>query len=163
MESTHPTPSLDDRLLAGIAHGSILFMGWGLIVPLIIYTVQRNKSKYVTFQALQALGYQVGFAILSLGLSFIVSLIALLGVTIGSSVSAAAQTEAGLVISMLVELFLFAALFGVLGLFVLLGLAAAAACLFGVDFKYPLYGAWLQRYLNPLKKPAPRSVEVAHA
>jgi uncharacterized Tic20 family protein len=52
------TPSRDERIMAGLAHGAIV-VGWlGLLAGLVIWLQQREKSPYVAFQALQAVAYQ---------------------------------------------------------------------------------------------------------
>lgn len=67
-------PTQDERLLATLAHASIL-LGYftsgigGIIAALVIWLTQREKSKYIAFQALQAMAYQVA----GLLLFFIVS------------------------------------------------------------------------------------------
>jgi len=54
----------EERVLAGLAHGSVLLgpltngVG-GIVTTLVVWLIQRDKSAYVAFQALQALVYQV--------------------------------------------------------------------------------------------------------
>ncbi len=52
MTTTTPETS-NDRLLAAIAHGGTWF-SW-FLAPLIIWALKRGQSRYVEFQALQAL------------------------------------------------------------------------------------------------------------
>jgi len=50
-------PSLhtqDERIMAAMAHATIIFSAVGLIGPLIIWGTQREKSEFLAFQALQA-------------------------------------------------------------------------------------------------------------
>jgi len=60
----------DERVLAGLAHGSILFgpltngVG-GIVTALVVWLIKRDKSPYVAFQALQALVYQVATFVLT--------------------------------------------------------------------------------------------------
>jgi len=56
-----PTTSAnqDYRLLAVLSHVSVLFSVTGVIVPIGIYALQKNKSSYIEFQALQATIWQV--------------------------------------------------------------------------------------------------------
>ena len=53
-KNIHP----DERILAALAHGSIIGSIFGMIVPAIIWITQREKSHYVAFQSLQALVFQ---------------------------------------------------------------------------------------------------------
>ncbi len=66
MVENFPTtqPTSDERTLAALAHGSILLgvltsgIG-GIVAALVIWLVQRDRSRYVAFQALQATIYQL--------------------------------------------------------------------------------------------------------
>lgn len=53
-------PTSDERLLALLSHLSV-FMG-GIILPLIIWATQKDKSKFVRFHSLQAIFYQLALA-----------------------------------------------------------------------------------------------------
>ena len=50
--------SSDEKILAALAHGSVFLMFLGPVVPVILWVTQRKKSNYVSFHALQAMGYQ---------------------------------------------------------------------------------------------------------
>ncbi len=50
----------DEKLLAMLAHLSI-FLG-GIILPIILWATQKDKSKFVTFNSLQAIVYHFIFA-----------------------------------------------------------------------------------------------------
>ena len=59
-----------ERTMAALAHGSIIltlltggFAGW--IVPLVIWAVHRDKSRWVADQALQALVFQVATTVVA--------------------------------------------------------------------------------------------------
>ena len=51
-------PTSDEKITAALVHASVLLLFLGPIVPVLIWTSQRRKSKYVSFHALQAMGYQ---------------------------------------------------------------------------------------------------------
>lgn len=53
-------PTQDERVMAALAHASALLPLMGVIAPIVIWVSQKEKSKYVAFQALQALAYQLG-------------------------------------------------------------------------------------------------------
>jgi len=63
------TPNSDERLMGALAHF------FGLIAALVIWALQKDKSKYVWFQAVQALAFD--FAAMLLG---VVISICLMGV-----------------------------------------------------------------------------------
>ncbi len=51
--------SQEERLLAGLAHGSIVAGAIGPVAGLLIYLIQKEKSAFVARQALQAALYQL--------------------------------------------------------------------------------------------------------
>lgn len=53
----HEIPSGDERLLAMLSHLSV-FMG-GIILPIIIWATQKDKSRFVKFHSLQAIFLQL--------------------------------------------------------------------------------------------------------
>jgi uncharacterized Tic20 family protein len=58
-DSNVPDISQEHRLLAALSHASVLFTGLGIFVPLWIYFVQKKKSTYLAFHALQAFFFQL--------------------------------------------------------------------------------------------------------
>ncbi len=52
-------PNFDERLMAVLAHGSIVANGLGILVGLVIWVTQREKSAYAARQGLQAAVYQL--------------------------------------------------------------------------------------------------------
>jgi uncharacterized protein len=57
LQLTTPTP--DERVIAALAHISVLLPMMGVIAPLVIWVTQKDKSRYVAFQSLQSLVYQL--------------------------------------------------------------------------------------------------------
>ena len=53
--------SEDDKLISLVVHLSAIF--GGIILPIVIYFMYKEKSKFVVFNALQALFYQIMFLI----------------------------------------------------------------------------------------------------
>ncbi len=52
-------PESDERLLALFSHLSIFF--GGLVIPLIFWIINKDKSRFVRFHALQALFFQLAY------------------------------------------------------------------------------------------------------
>jgi uncharacterized Tic20 family protein len=137
------TPTNEDRIWAVLSHLSALALGMGILLPIIGWSEQRRKSKYSSFQCLQALGYQ------SLGYTFwllfyIVILVPFLVVFV-FAVSAAGDNRT--VITAWAGIFVFIA-FGLFGIYMLLPVIAAVACALGRDFRYPMMGNRLAKYLG---------------
>ena len=60
--------STESRLLAALAHASVVAQGIGILVGVLVYIFQRDKSHYAAFQALQAAVYQLINLIITIGL-----------------------------------------------------------------------------------------------
>lgn len=150
--NTSPTP--ESRIWAVLSHLSALLMGMGIILPIIGWSDQRRKSGYASFQTLQALGYQsLGYTIWLLSylvLIIVASVIVIVAVEPGSGNSRNPDT----VLAPWTIAFT-AVVLGFLALYLLLPIIAAIACALGKDFRYPLMGDRLARYLgyDPVRKP----------
>lgn len=143
-----PTPAQDERIMAALAHVSILIPLMGVILPAVIWITQKDKSRYVAFQALQALALQF-VALLGWFAGMACYMASFLGIFIslpfsGSSSGGIAPTE-----------FMFTLPFAILGLMLLAGaalmvygLAAALMTLQGRDFRYAVVGSQVERFLQ---------------
>ena len=145
--SDQVTISQDDKALAAVAHAGILLgivtSGFGgIIAALIIWLVQKEKSAYVAYQALQALVYQGVVMIITMvawccwGL---VWMLMLLPPLFANPEAYNYAPPAGLWIG----LFFMVVPIAVWGLTILYGLWGAIRCLGGHDFRYAVIGNWL--------------------
>lgn len=150
------TITTEERIWAVLSHFSALAFGMGILLPIISWSDQRRKSNYASFQSLQALGYQsLGYTIwlLSYLVVFIVILIVVVVTSFqteqaGPSFNPFFGPEATLI---------FIVVFGFLAIYFLLPIIAAVACALGKDFRYPIMGDRLARYLD--YDPAQKSEE----
>ena len=141
------TPTTEERIWAVLSHLSALALGMGILLPIIGWSDQRRKSNYASFQCLQALGFQsVGFTVWVLSYLVIVILGAVLLVVALGPDPAGAPDPIGLQTPGLVVFFL--VIFCFLALYLLLPVIAAIACGLGKDFRYPVLGERLARYLG---------------
>ena len=142
------TVTQDEKVLAGLAHGSILLgvftSGFGgMIAALVIWLVQKEKSPYVAFQALQALIYQVAIFLLTMvafccwGACWMLMIFPPLFAT-------PAAYEYAPPAGMWVGLALLVVPMAIWGLTLLYGLWGAVRCLGGHDFKYAIIGNWIE-------------------
>jgi len=155
-------PSQDDRIMAALAHVSILLPFTGLLASIIIWATQKSKSAYVRFQALQAIVYHLIMIVawfVAGGCYFCSSFgvfpILLLAEPRGTTDPAAAGPAAGLALLAFflpLAVFLLGIVFGIA--YILFGLVAAALTLQGKPFRYPLLGRRIERYLQTTA-PAP--------
>lgn len=139
-------PTSEEKVLAALAHGSVLFAWFGPIAPTILWVTQRKKSKYVRFHALQAMGYQaLGFWGWILGI--IAAFIGMFGVTFLVALVLDANQMKSSAIEIFLQFFMILSIFGLWGFFFLGGLAGAVFCMTGYDFRYPIIGPWLKNKL----------------
>jgi uncharacterized Tic20 family protein len=137
--------SSDEKIMAALVHGSVFLMFLGPIVPVIIWASQRKRSGYVSFHALQAMGYQalvfwLWIVVMILVVIFSALLIPLLG--------ALMTNPQDPVVPFLFQIPIMLGIFGVMGLTFVTGIVGAVVCLVGRDFRYPFLGKWLERYLS---------------
>jgi len=139
--------STEDRIWAVLAHLSALVTGMGLPLPIVGWAEQRCKSKYASFQCLQALGYQsLGYTvwILFTLLVMLVLVFALIGALgLGEQNNRSADS-----VAMIWAIVIFIVMLALIGLYFMLPIIAAVACALGNDFRYPIIGARLARYLE---------------
>ena len=155
----------DERIMAALAHAGVILPFWGLIGAIVIWATQREKSRFVGFQALQVLAYQLAL-VLTGALGFACYICSIFGTVFGAflliplglvaSEGAAegapgAEGIIGMLLTMVTTFFPFC----VMGLFVLVGIAFVVYGLYGAmrvlqgqDFRYAIVGRWLERYLN---------------
>jgi uncharacterized Tic20 family protein len=140
-------PSSEERLWAALSHFSAFLLGWGLIAPLIVWVTQRKKSAYVSFHALQALGYQMllpyFWIIMSIVLPLAIIPLSFIVVFLAQDTASGMETF----LTFLMPLMIFGGIVGGFALFIGIGILGAVICLSGKDFNYPILGKWLRRYL----------------
>ncbi len=149
-------PTQDDRILAALAHVTALLPFMGVLAPVVIWATQKDKSQYVSFQALQATAYQLtmilawfvgmGCYMCSFFLTFGGMATAGLGASFEGSLNWLAAIAGTLAFLLPV---------GVMGLmflggfaFIIYGLVGAVQTLRGKDFRYIIIGARLEQYLR---------------
>lgn len=138
--------SLEQRILAAAGHFGILLMYFGVCIPALVWSLQHKKSAFISFQALQALLYQILFVPVYFIFYFIgISGMILFGAIGGVISSRTGGGEGFMFIGMLLFFVFF---FGGLALYALLGFIGGIVCLFGVNFKYPLLGHLIDGYLR---------------
>ena len=140
-------PTTEDRIWAVLSHLSALAFGMGIALPVVGWSDQRRKSNYAAFQSLQALGYQsLGFTVWALSYLVIILLVsAILLLAPGIRNGAASAQDTMLIPAVLILVVVTIVPFV---LYYVLPIVAAVACLLGRDFRYPILGDRLARYLN---------------
>lgn len=140
-EQTNP-PNSEERLWSVLSHLSSLAMGMGIVLPIVGWSEQRRKSNYASFQTLQALGYQsLGFTVWILSYLVIVVVAAIIVLVMPQRGSLDTVPASWLGFFSIVTI-------AFLALYLLLPIIAALACALGKDFRYPILGTRLARYLG---------------
>jgi len=151
-EPSHVLPS-EDRTLAGLCH----LLGW--LVALIIWAIQKDKSRYVRFQGAQALAFDVVVILGGILLFFVLftCLFALMFLGIAGMIAATPQVSAppgepggGIWLFWMAVPFLPIGMFACLlpfflGIFIA-RLIAAIRCFQGQDFQYPWLGKQIKKW-----------------
>jgi uncharacterized Tic20 family protein len=140
-------PTTEERLWAVLSHLSAIAFGMGILLPIIGWSEQRRKSKYASFQCLQALGYQsLGYTVWVLFSAFVmIVFVIIMMVAIDTGEKSGGNTNSLLRIWMTV---FEAIIVGSFAIYFLPPLIAAISCALGKDFRYPILGNRLTKYLG---------------
>ncbi len=139
--------SQDERIMAGLAHGSIL-LGFftngigGIGAALLIWLTQKEKSVYVARQAMQALMYQVATFVLAFviwGCWGVLFMMMFLPPILANPEAYNNAPPPGMWVGMTLMIFPLITM----ALTVVYGLWGAVRTFSGHDFKYVVVGKWL--------------------
>ena len=134
----------ENRLLAALAHGSVVVQGFGILVGVLVYINQRDKSRYAAFQALQAAVFQLLNMIITIIIWIIWGIfygLSMIPVVMQAESNPEAAPPAIFWIAMITTVIpiLYMVAVGMYGLW------GALRTWQGKDFKYLLIGAWLEK------------------
>ena len=158
MDVLNQQPSDQERTLAGIAHLLILASIYGVLLSLVIWWRERERSRYVAFQAAQAMIYQFGVYVLSILLAFAVIVVVWLPfIWVGPPVpDVSPEGEVFTAVRIFTFVFVLVVTIGIVMMALLLSLAAivyavygAVRCFQGRPFRYLLVGPVAERLVPP--------------
>jgi len=139
------TTTSDERLFAGIAH--LL----GLVVALIVWALQKDKSRFVRFQALQAVAFDLLVLIVMFTLMFCTFGTMFAGtlyiVAMESGQSASSDGALPVLIGSMTPFLMFACLMPIGLVLVLTRFAAAISVFSGRNFRYPILASRVEAFL----------------
>jgi uncharacterized Tic20 family protein len=145
------TPTQDERVMAALSHASALLPMMGVIAPIIIWVTQKEKSRYVAFQSLQALAFQLSMIaawFVGMGcymLSFLGTFI-----TIPFTTPPDGQPANSLFgLAFMIPFLVFGAIFIGGFVFVIYGIIGAIMTFQGKPFRYLLIGKRVERFMQP--------------
>ncbi len=141
------SPSQDERVMAALGHVSSIIPTIGIIAPIIIWVTQREKSRYVYMQALQAIAYH-----LTMILGFFLGMGCYMASFFGNFFSFALVNEntspspfvfAGFMIPFLVMGLIFLGWF----FFIVYAIVATVMTFQGRNFRYLIIGPLIDRFM----------------
>ena len=154
----------EDRWVAAMGHFSILILLWGILAPLTAWILQGKRSPFLKFQSMQTVAYQAVVNVLYFGAVFIYMLGFFAFVAVTGLVGVAQDGGLPLGMLSLVAFIGFSLLafviFLLIPLFHILGQWAGYRVLKGDDYRYPLVGGIVDKWLSKQSK-APNDVYVA--
>lgn len=144
-----PLSPQDERVLAALAHISILLPAIGVLAPILVWVTQRERSQFVGFQALQAVVFQLALLLLWLlgGVCYMGSVFFIMigGFAMQGSSGMEGPGPGFNLLFVLPFGVIFFMLLVALVLFIY-GVVAAVLTFQGKDFRYPLIGRWVERF-----------------
>lgn len=142
------TPSTEERIWAVLAHLSAIAFGMGILLPVIGWSEQRRKSNYAAFQCLQALGYQsLGYTVWILGY-LVVMIVFVVALAVGVGLSGGGTGNGSPILAGGMGIFFSVFILIGFAVYFLFPVIAAIACALGRDYRYPVMGGRLARYLG---------------
>jgi uncharacterized Tic20 family protein len=143
---TAATPTQDERVLAALGHISAFLPTIGIIAPIVIWATQKDKSRYVYIQSLQAIVYHITMIVcffLGMGcymLSFFGNFLTIFSAA--SSDSSSPLLFAGFFFPFLVMGLIFLGWF----VFIIYAIVAAIMTFQGRDFRYIIIGKQVEKF-----------------
>lgn len=149
LDSLTPTP--DERVMAALSHVAVLLPMIGIVAPIFIWVTQKDKSRYVAFQALQAVAFQlVMIASWFIGMGcYVLSFFAMvipISLSSGGTQPGVSPFETLVVF---IPFLVFGAIFLVGFFFIVYGVIGAVMAFQGKPFRYFLIGRSVERFLQP--------------
>jgi hypothetical protein len=139
--------SKEDRITAALAHGLMIAQLMGVLAAAVIWLVERDRSRWAAFQALQAAVYQFVVLLVTLA-SWVVwtvfFTVALIPIMANPAVYENAPPPPLFFASMAAMVIPFA----IMGVLVLYGLVGGIMALMGHDFRYFILGNLVERFLD---------------
>ncbi len=136
----------DERVMAALSHF------FGIIAALIVWATQKDKSRFVRFQSLQAMAFDVVFIVLYVLLMFcamsVVFMIIIAGGWLTTQSTPPNNLFPALELGMLAPFGIFACLMPLVLVAMLVRIVAAVSVATGHDFRYPLIAAQVDNFLK---------------
>ena len=139
-------PTQDEKVTSALAHAAVILPMWGIIVTAVFWATQREKSKFIQDQTLQALSWQI-MQVLMMFVS-IGCYMASFFLMMGSAFTMDPQTMSGPPAGFFLPFCIMGLYFLSFIFFILIGIFAAIRVIQGHRFTYPIVGGWIRRYME---------------
>lgn len=152
-------PTQDEKVMAGLAHISAIMPMLGVIAPIVIWVTQKEKSKFVAFQALQAVAYQLSMILLwFVGMGcYMLSFFGTFFSAVPLASSSSASPSPLFFMSFAIPFIVMGAMFIGGFLFILYGIVGAVMTFQGKPFQYLLIGKRVEAFLQPKAEGEPKT------
>ncbi len=144
--STPLEPTSDEKVMGALAYF------FGMLGALLVWLLQREKSRFVRFHALQALGFDLivmVFMFVVMFCSFGVMFLGMFGTMFAGLNSSPSEAAPLLMVSTMgMPFLLFLCVFPIALVLTVIRLYAAVTVLLGRDFRYPWLGQRIESFLG---------------
>lgn len=148
--SAAPSTSLDsaaeERFAASMGHFAVIIPLWGLLAPAYLWISQGKNSLYLKFQSAQTTLYQIIVNLLLFGLTFLAIVLGVISIPLSAIYLNSGEWAA--VAGMMVMICLLSLVGLIIPIFHILGQWAGLQVLRGNDFRYPLLGGWVAKWIK---------------
>jgi uncharacterized Tic20 family protein len=151
-------PTQDERVMAALAQISVLVPFLGVIAPIVIWVTQKDKSRYVEFQSLQAIAFQLTMILawfIGMGCYMCSFFSMFLAIPLASSIESSPSVSPLFGVTMFTPFIVFGLIFFGGFLFILYGIVAAVMTFQGRPFRYAIIGRRVERFLQSKQDVAP--------
>jgi uncharacterized Tic20 family protein len=144
-----------ERVAASMAHFAIVYPLWGMLPSLIFLLLPGGRSRYLKFQSLQTIIFQAVSTLVTFalgGLAFVILFASVLPVIVSlQSNTPLDMPPMESIAGFFVFLICLMVVVLVVPLYQILGQWAGLRILQGHDYRYPLIGRWVERWLAKRK------------
>lgn len=151
MSNQAGNPTSDESLMAAIAHF------FGFLIALIVWVTQKDKSRFVRFQSIQALAFDLAVSVIMLIVVGIIMIVVfgVLALGVGDLVILGSQGNptaepVRIVVALLtaVPFLIPCTIIPVVGVIFVARLVATIQTFQGKNFHYPWLGRWIEKMLS---------------
>jgi uncharacterized Tic20 family protein len=153
------TPSQDERVMAALAQISVLVPFLGVIAPIVIWVTQKDKSRYVAFQSLQAIAFQLTMILawfVGMGCYMCSFFSMFFAIPLASSLDPSQSINPLFGMTMFTPFIIFGLIFLGGFLFILYGIVAAVMTFQGKPFRYAIIGRRVEQFLQSKEDEIPK-------